>query len=199
MTSTGVAALTVPVHGYGAKIATRDVRIDNSRRWQHTHWMSIVSGYRNSPFFEHYEWRFAPVYERRFEFLVDLDLELLSIVAPLLGLESIERIGAIAGYGATATSGAITISESWVEARPGDIDLRGKKALRRPTPPSYPATQPSGPVSHNSPHHPHHPHHPHAHEYTQVFSDRQPFVAGLSIVDLLFNEGPAARVFLELQ
>ena len=28
--------------------------------------------------------------------------------------------------------------------------------------------------------------------YIQVFSDRQPFVGNLSIVDLLFNEGPAA-------
>jgi hypothetical protein len=29
--------------------------------------------------------------------------------------------------------------------------------------------------------------------YTQVFSDKFPFVAGLSILDLLFNEGPMAK------
>jgi hypothetical protein len=29
--------------------------------------------------------------------------------------------------------------------------------------------------------------------YTQVFSDKFPFVAGLSILDLLFNEGPVAK------
>jgi len=33
-------------------------------------------------------------------------------------------------------------------------------------------------------------------EYTQVFGERQGFVAGLSAIDLLMNEGPAARMYL---
>lgn len=33
--------------------------------------------------------------------------------------------------------------------------------------------------------------------YIQVFADRQPYVADLSIVDLLFNEGPAASAVLK--
>lgn len=32
--------------------------------------------------------------------------------------------------------------------------------------------------------------------YYQVFSDRQPFVSNLSIIDLLFNEGPAALQYI---
>lgn len=32
--------------------------------------------------------------------------------------------------------------------------------------------------------------------YYQVFSDRQPFVSNLSVIDLLFNEGPAAIQYI---
>ncbi len=163
LTAGGVAALTVPVHGYGAKIATRDVRIDNSRRWQHVHWMSIVSAYRAAPFFEHYQERFAGIYGRRFEFLVDLDFELLEILAPLFGVDF----------------GVVEVSRDYVVAEAGDVDLRGKKALRRGG--SVAEADPDRPVPK---------------EYIQVFYDRGPFVPGLSVIDLLFCEGPSAREYL---
>lgn len=156
MTANGPAALTVPVHGGGsdlAKTRTKDIRIDNSKRWQHNHWVSIVSAYRNSPFFDHYEDRFAPVYSRRFDFLTDLNLTLLEIVTTALSLNGTPRI-----------------SENYIVPLPGNLDLRGKKAL----PMEAAAIK----------------------EYTQVFHDRLPFVPGLSIVDLLFCEGPSARDFI---
>ncbi len=164
LTSNGTGTLTVPVHGSGAKIATRDVRIDNSRRWQHVHWMSIVSAYRAAPFFDHYQERFAGIYGRRFEFLVDLDLELSGILAPLLGVD---------------LSAGVEVSREYVVAAPGDIDLRGKKVLRREN-----IAAGSDCV------------HPGFPEYIQVFHDRTPFVAGLSAIDLLFCEGPGAREYL---
>jgi hypothetical protein len=169
LTANGVASLTVPVHGYGAKIPAREVRIDNSKRWQHVHWTSIVSAYAASPFFDHYGERFAPIYERRFDWLVDLDLELLDVLT-----------------GALKLKGAFEISENYIVARPGDLDLRGKKALRRHGPGisvSGASMIPSGGQ-------------PLFKEYIQVFSDRIPFIPGLSIIDLLFCEGPSAREFL---
>ena len=186
MTAGGGAALTVPVHGgnahggnSGAKIPVKDVRIDNTKRWQHTHWQSIVSAYRNSPFFDHYEERFAPFYEKKFDFLVDLNLELLDTLTSVLKLPG----------------GVVRISRDWVAAEPCDLDLRGKKALRRVVdstcaatcnPAHNPAHNPTcGQIENRA-----------AAEYTQVFSDRMPFTPGLSIVDLLFCEGPSARELL---
>ncbi len=147
LTANGPAALTVPVHGYGQKIATKDVKIDNSKNWQHRHWASIVSAYGNSPYFEHYQEKFAPVYEEQWDFLCDLNLELLQIILAIFKIPDPK------------------ISEIYIETSPGDLDLRGKKALRN--------------ASANL-------------SYVQVFSDRFSFVAGLSIIDTLFCEGPRA-------
>jgi len=158
LTAGGVAALTVPVHGYGGKVAARDVRIDDSKRWRHTHWGSVVASYSAAPFFDHYRERFDAVYARRFEFLIDLNMELLSVMLTALRLPA-----------------EFTISESYVAATPADLDLRGKKALRRPL--TIPAT-------------------PEFPEYTQVFYDRLPFEPDLSALDLLLCEGPSAGDYL---
>jgi hypothetical protein len=114
VTAGGVAALTIPVHAYGAKIAVKDVRIDNSKRWQHAHWGSLVAAYRNSPFFDHYAERFAPFYERRFDWLVDFNVELTQTMLVTLGVGE----------------DVLKLSEKYVEARSEEIDLRPKKALR---------------------------------------------------------------------
>ena len=54
----GVMSLTVPVyHTGGVGTPTREIRIDYSKRWQHRHWQAIVSAYRGSPYFAHYEER----------------------------------------------------------------------------------------------------------------------------------------------
>jgi hypothetical protein len=114
VTANGPATLTVPVHASGAKIATRDVRIDNSKRWQHTHWGSLVAAYRNSPFFDHYAERFAPFYEQKYDWLVDFNVEITRTVLATLGVKE----------------NVLKISEKYVEAQPEELDLRPKKALR---------------------------------------------------------------------
>lgn len=57
------------------------------------------------------------------------------------------------------------LAEHYVEAAPDDLDLRARHA--------------EGPAFHAEP-------------YVQVFSDRMPFAANLSSVDLLFAEGPGS-------
>jgi hypothetical protein len=114
VTASGVSTLTVPVHAYGAKIAVKDVRIDNSKRWQHIHWGSLVAAYRNSPFFDHYSERLAPFYERRFDWLVDFNVELTRTTLTTLGVEQ----------------STLKLSEKYIETSTEETDLRPKKALR---------------------------------------------------------------------
>ncbi len=142
----GIMELTVHVaHADRPRQPMRDMRIDYSKRWQHQHWGALTASYKGSPYFDHYADGLAPFYERRFEFLVDFNLRLL------------EQLCVWASVPMPA------LSDTYVEARPGDLDLRPRHA--------------KGPAWSAEP-------------YVQVFADRMPFVAGLSFIDLLFAEGP---------
>lgn len=149
LSANGVMSLTVNVENANRpRQRITDVRIDYSKRWQHQHWVSILSAYKSSPYFDHYAHMLEPFYKREWRYLVDYNMEYLSTLLRLLGVED-----------------KVNISEKYVAAREGDIDLRPKH------------NEGSTFV---------------AEPYFQVFSDRMPFVANLSILDLLLCEGPQA-------
>ncbi len=142
----GPMALTAHVvHADRPRQPMRDMRLDYSKRWQHQHWGALVAAYKASPYFDHYAGLLEPFYRRPFGFLADYNLHLLETLC------SAVRIAMPA------------VSETYVAAAPGDLDLRPKNAQD----PVYRAGS-----------------------YVQVFADRQPFAAGLSFIDLLFAEGP---------
>ena len=149
LSANGVMSLTVNVENANRpRQRITDVRIDYSKRWQHQHWVSIMSAYKSSPYFDHYAHLLEPFYKREWRYLVDYNMEYLSTLLRLLGVED-----------------KVNISEKYIVARDGDIDLRPKH------------NEGSTFV---------------AEPYFQVFSDRMPFVANLSILDLLLCEGPQA-------
>lgn len=149
LSANGVMSLTVNVENANRpRQMIKDVRIDYSKRWQHQHWVSIMSAYKSSPYFDHYAHMLEPFYKREWRYLVDYNMEYLSTLLRLLGVED-----------------KVNISEKYVAAREDDVDLRPKH------------NEGSTFV---------------AEPYFQVFSDRMPFVANLSILDLLLCEGPQA-------
>ena len=152
MTANGVMPLSVHiVNANRPRTPMHKVHIDYSKRWQHQHWIAIVSAYRSSPYFEHYAPLLAPFYPSHYDSRVEFNTALTKQLMRLLGID-----------------GELHLSEAYIEAAEGDVDLRIKKR-----------------ESHfDSP------------RYFQLFSDRFPFVPNLSIVDLLFAEGPAAIDFL---
>lgn len=152
LASDGAMELTVPVrHANRPRQPVREVRIDYSKRWQHQHWGALTASYKGSPYFDHYAPLFEPFYRRTWSYLADYDLRLIELLCAQIGLP-VPRV-----------------SESYLEAGPGDRDLRPK----RKTGPAFVAEP-----------------------YVQVFSDRMPFVANLSFADLLFAEGPASASVL---
>lgn len=144
-----VMPLTVNVvAGNRPRYPMREVRIDYSKRWQHQHWVSILSAYKSSPYFDHYAPYLEPFYRREWRYLVDYNRELLEVLLRLLGAKC-----------------ELPLSEQYVEAQEGDLDLRPKHR--------------EGSTFVAEP-------------YFQNFSERMPFQPNLSVLDLLLCEGPAA-------
>jgi hypothetical protein len=83
----GVQLLNIPIkHSKAAHQKTRDVRIENAFDWQKQHFKSLEAAYRSSPFFEFYEDAFVPIFTRKHEFLLDLNLECIELVSKCLGM-----------------------------------------------------------------------------------------------------------------
>ena len=88
LTANGVMNLTIPVDKVsGEKMLDKDVRI-SSTDWQRVHWAAIESAYNNSPFFLYYSDDIRPMYERKFDFLLDFNLKLQEIITSLIGFDT---------------------------------------------------------------------------------------------------------------
>ena len=156
MTSNSLMQLSVQLaHANRPRQPMRSMRVDYSKRWQHQHNIAIESAYKRSPYYDYYAEAFEPFYSKRWEWLVEYNLEIARTLLRLMG-EAKE----------------LNISEKYVDATPEDLDLRGKKEFLTAT---YAENLPT---------------------YTQVFEDRMDFVAGASVIDLFFCEGPYAASLL---
>ncbi|NER12137.1 hypothetical protein GWK08_01670 [Leptobacterium flavescens] len=154
----GKQSLTVPIKHTGEnRQKYKDVRLEHSFNWQKQHWKSIQTAYRTSPFFEFYEDELAPVFEKKHEFLMDLNFKTIELISDILQTDlQFEKT-------------------TLFEKQPENInDLRWLiEAKREPV---------------------------HGFEtYTQVFGDKHGFLENLSILDLIFNEGPNSSSYLENQ
>ncbi len=86
-TANGAMVLSIPVEKQGnEKVLTRDVRISEHNNWQQHHWRSIESAYNSTPFFEYYKDDLFPFYEKKWDFLMDFNLEIQHKILELIDL-----------------------------------------------------------------------------------------------------------------
>ena len=76
--------LTVPVKRADSKQLTRDVEISYQQRWQHQHWIALVSAYKRTPYFDYYADFFRPFYEQETRFLVDFNEKIHEVIVALV-------------------------------------------------------------------------------------------------------------------
>ena len=87
--------LSVPVKRADSKQLTRDVEISYQQKWQHQHWIALVSAYKRTPYFDYYADFFRPFYEKETKFLVDFNEGLHEVIVRLMENKAIgeEAIG----------------------------------------------------------------------------------------------------------
>lgn len=84
----GIQLLNVPIkHTKEAHQRTKDVKLETAFDWQKQHFKSLEAAYRTSPFFEYFEDDILPIFQKKHTFLMDLNLETMSIVSKCLRLE----------------------------------------------------------------------------------------------------------------
>ena len=79
--------LTVPVGKVEHKQLTRDIQISYQTRWQHQHWITLVSAYQHTPYFMYFADYLRPFYEKEYKWLIDLNDELNATIVSLLKRE----------------------------------------------------------------------------------------------------------------
>ena len=79
--------LTIPVKKVEHKQLTRDIEISYQTRWQHQHWITLVSAYQHTPYFMYFADYLKPFYEQEYKWLLDLNDELNATLASLIKRE----------------------------------------------------------------------------------------------------------------
>jgi hypothetical protein len=135
---------------------TSEVRIDNSSNWQSTHWKSIESAYKTSPFFEYYEDDLHSLFDTKKEHLSAFNFECMEAINSCLNLEL--------EFSKSKIFTKQTLEKDY------RLLVNARKEIQISIPP-----------------------------YIQVFQNKHGFINNLSILDLLFNEGPNAKTYLKTQ
>jgi hypothetical protein len=79
--------LTVPVGKVEHKQLTRDIQISYQTRWQHQHWITLVSTYQHTPYFRYFADYLKPFYEKEYKWLLDLNDEMNATLMALMRKE----------------------------------------------------------------------------------------------------------------
>jgi hypothetical protein len=152
----GKQLLNIPVKhpNSSSRKQTKDTLVENATHWQDQHFKSLKTAYRNSPFFEFYVDDLAHIFQKKYTYLQDINIDTFLFVSEALQISSNFK----------KTSSYTEVLES--------NDFRNLAAIK---------TQPKNLVK----------------PYIQMFDDKHGFLPNLSILDLLFMEGPNAISFLE--
>lgn len=132
---------------------TKDTLVENNTPWQAQHFKSLKTAYRNSPFFEFYVDDIATIFEKKYTYLQDVNIDTFLFISEALQLNSDFK-----------KTSSFSIETEYKDFRNlAEVKNQPKKLTDT---------------------------------YIQMFDDKHGFIPNLSILDLLFMEGPNTISFL---
>jgi hypothetical protein len=179
-TSQGIQWLTVPVLTRGKGLQKiKDIRIAQSQNWRRKHWRTIFLNYKYASYFDDYAGYFEKVYQKEWIYLLDLNIELLSFIKNSLHINCSFSKSSEYKVPETPTERIVGLvkksrGDEYISGKSGRNYLKEDKFLNagiKLKSAGYKAVP-----------------------YRQQFGD---FIPNLSIIDLLFNEGPDAGRYLQ--
>ena len=82
----GIQMLNISVKHDSANSNFKDIKIDNQYNWQKNHFKSLEAAYKNSPFYEYFIDDLQPIFEKKHEFMLDLNFEIFERINDALGI-----------------------------------------------------------------------------------------------------------------
>lgn len=167
----GVQSLQVPIIHEGGthKQPISDIRIDWSKPWLLQHKRAIISAYRTSAYFEYYQDELFAILDSQLEKLFDLNMAIIRFFIEKTGLAiDLHTTEDYSREGnILASDGSTTNCEDFRERIHPKKENNILEGLNLKKP------------------------------YFQVFAQKHGFQSDLSIMDLLFNEGPESICYLK--
>jgi hypothetical protein len=172
-TENGFLWLTVPVltNGHREKIIA-EMEINNNTRWREKHWKTIYLAYKKARYFYEYADFFEDLYKRDWCYLIDLNEHLLKWFVKTLGIKT--ELDDAVNYNFQGTKSNLVLD--MCKTLKSDLYIFGGEGS------NYAEIEPFKEANiktyfqkYNHP------------KYTQLHGE---FVSHMSILDLIFNEGP---------
>ncbi len=153
----GKLSLNIPIkhNKTNRRKKTKDILIENNFPWQDQHFKSLKSAYQSSPFYEFFEDDIAKIFNKKYVYLVDLNIDTYLFVTDALQIS--QEFSKTKEY---ELSPLVNDYRDFSVAKNGSISIEMDN-------------------------------------YTQIFDDKFGFISNLSILDLLFMEGPNSVSYLD--
>ena len=80
--------LRVTVFGKSKMLQIKDVKLNNTTEWKEKHWNFINHNYSKAPFFSEFKDQFQKIFEMKWEYLLDLNMEIIFLIMKILKIET---------------------------------------------------------------------------------------------------------------